>query len=86
MRTLMFVLALVVSAPALAQEEAEAPVKLDRSHPDYVRCETMTSVGNRARRERICKTNAEWKRLAQNNNAVAREVQEKNVTLSSPSN
>jgi hypothetical protein len=86
MRALVLMLSLAVAAPALAREPAEAPARLDRTHPDYVRCETLTSIGNRARRERVCKTNAEWKRLAQNNNGVAREVQEKNLTLSNPGN
>lgn len=84
MRPMFLALALALALPAAAEEPA--PARLDRSHPDYVRCETFTSVANRARRERVCKTNAEWKRLAQNNNALAREVQEKNLTLSSPSN
>ncbi len=80
----LLALALALAAPAFA--ETDAPARLERSHPDYVRCETITSIGNRARRERVCKTNAEWKRLAENSNRNAREVQERGVTLSNPGN
>lgn len=86
MRVLVFATLFLLAVPALAEEPALAPAKLDRSHPDYVRCETITAIGNRAKRERVCKTNAEWKRLAENARGNARDVQERGTTLSNPGN
>ncbi|WP_448582843.1 hypothetical protein [Thermaurantiacus sp.] len=74
MRTALF--ALLLFSPVLAQLTAGALGKLGRSHPDDMCCDTHRSIGNGARRERMGKINAEWKRLVSNNNIVAREVQE----------
>ncbi|WP_194744324.1 hypothetical protein [Thermaurantiacus tibetensis] len=84
MRVPVFATLCLLAMPARAEEPA--PAKLDRSHPDYVRCETITAIGNRAKRERVCKTNAEWKRLAENARGNARDVQERGTTLSNPGN
>lgn len=86
MRSLVFLLALGLAGPVIAEEPGAAPARLDRSHPDYIRCETITAIGNRAKRERVCKTNAEWKRLAENARGNARDVQERGTTLSNPGN
>ena len=55
------VLALPVYA-AQANGTAEATEKLDPKDPNYVRCRKIAVTGSLVKKERICKTNAEWAR------------------------
>ncbi len=55
------VLALPVS-PVLANGTTEAAEKLDPKDPNYVRCRKLSVTGSLVKKERICKTNAEWAR------------------------
>ncbi len=59
-------------ALALADEEAEDDTaENDPYAPDAIRCERVAITGSRARRTRVCMTNAEWadQRSAGNRNA-----------------
>jgi hypothetical protein len=69
--TLAVLLALA-SPPALAGQTDPAPAaKLDPRHPDAMRCRKFAVIGSLVKKERICKTNAEWAKLAENGNREA---------------
>ena len=54
---------LAPAAPLLAAASADAGVeKLDPKDPNYVRCRKIQVTGSLVKKERICKTNAEWAR------------------------
>jgi hypothetical protein len=70
------------AAPAFAAdsgkestEAAEANSK-SREDPDEVRCESRPITGTRARRERVCMTNAEWQKFRDAGNRDARRAEE----------
>ncbi len=47
--------------PDQAEAKAKKPKKItDRRHPDYVRCRSEPIIGSRAKKRRVCMTNAEW--------------------------
>lgn len=61
------VLALPVS-PVLAEgttDAAAAEQKLDPKDPNYVRCRKLSITGSLVKKERICKTNAEWAKASE---------------------
>lgn len=47
-------------APVLANGAPEATEKLDPKDPNYVRCRKLSVTGSLVKKERLCKTNAEW--------------------------
>jgi hypothetical protein len=54
---------LAPAAPLLAAASADAGAeKLDPKDPNYVRCRKIQVTGSLVKKERICKTNAEWAR------------------------
>ncbi len=54
---------LAPAVPLLAAASADAGVeKLDPKDPNYVRCRKIQVTGSLVKKERICKTNAEWAR------------------------
>lgn len=59
-----FVLAgAVLAPPVLAKETYVDPApteKLDPRDPNYMRCRKIQVTGSLVKKERICKTNAEW--------------------------
>jgi hypothetical protein len=59
------VLALPVS-PVLANGTTETEAaKLDPKDPNYVRCRKLSVTGSLVKKERICKTNAEWAKASE---------------------
>jgi hypothetical protein len=56
----------LITAPALAQAPgSDGPVpaaKLDPRDPNAIRCRKIEVTGSLVKKERICKTNAEWVR------------------------
>lgn len=63
--------AMAQAAPANATPAAPAtPANPD----DVIRCRSMEVTGSLARRERVCKTVGEWRRLADRGNDTAREI------------
>ncbi|WP_041391667.1 hypothetical protein [Sphingobium sp. SYK-6] len=49
-----------VPAMAQAQPDSAEPAKLPKDHPDAVRCRRLEVTGSLVRKQRVCKTNAEW--------------------------
>lgn len=84
-RAVALLVPLVISAaPALAQTTASgstAEAAVDKSSPDYVRCRRIEVTGSRARKEKICKTNAEWEAVAKAGNDSSREQLERSQSL-----
>lgn len=60
----------MIALPAAAQEKPE----LDRNHPDAVRCKRFPVIGSLVKKERICKTNAEWRASAEQQNRDADDM------------
>ena len=62
------VAALMLAGPVLAQESAPADPaaapagKPDRRDPGAMRCRSVSEIGSLVKKQRICKTNAEWTR------------------------
>ena len=47
---------------------------LEKTHPYFIKCRRDAVVGSLARKLRVCRTNAEWKRFAEQGNDNSREV------------
>lgn len=65
----MLVYALMIQAVAAALP-ATAVAKPD----DQVRCRRIEVTGSMFRKERVCRTVGEWRRMAENANGVARGI------------
>ncbi len=64
-----FVLTGAVLAPAAMAKETyvdPAPTeKLDPRDPNYMRCRKIQETGSLVKKQRICKTNAEWAKASE---------------------
>ncbi len=72
LNTLVLMLACAVAAPVLAEDPAPAKV-VDRSSPDFVRCKKEVEIGSLVKKNKICRTNAEWKALGERESSEAME-------------
>ena len=77
----LFALSLAATAaPAAAQETQEKPAEAakitDKKHPDYVKCRTESVIGSRAKKRKVCMTNAQWAEVARNGNERANKLVE----------
>ncbi len=59
-----------MAMPALAQDKP----KLDRNDPNATRCRRLDVTGSLVRKERICKTNAEWRAISEQQNRDADDL------------
>ena len=57
LKTMMMPALLLTAMPAMAEDKP----KLDRNDPSAVRCKRLEVTGSLVRKERVCKTNAEWR-------------------------
>lgn len=75
MRFYLPALALIsaISAPVMAENPAPE-AKLPRDHPDAVRCKRLDVTGSLVKKERVCKTNAQWRAIAEQNNRDADDI------------
>lgn len=60
----------ITAMPALAED---AP-KLDPRDPNAVRCKRLEVTGSLVRKERVCKTNAQWRASAEQQNRDADDL------------
>lgn len=60
----------VMAYPALAEDRP----KLDRNDPNATRCKRLDVTGSLVRKERICKTNAEWRAISDRQNRDANDL------------
>ncbi|HUD92818.1 hypothetical protein [Sphingobium sp.] len=56
--------------PALAEDKP----KLDRNDPNAVRCKRFDVIGSLVKKERVCKTNAEWRAISEQQNRDADDL------------
>lgn len=64
---------LLASAPAPADATTPAPTAAKGSDEETV-CRRIEVTGSLARKERVCKTRGEWRRLADRANDTARDI------------
>lgn len=84
MRIAAIALLACLAAPVAAQDKPEVPVApevTDKSSPDYMRCRRIAATGSLARKEKVCKSNAEWERIAKAGNDSSREALERSQSL-----
>ncbi|NWK98566.1 hypothetical protein DM806_23455 [Sphingobium lactosutens] len=60
----------MIAMPALAEDKP----KLDRNDPNAVRCKRLDVTGSLVRKERICRTNAEWRVISEQQNRDADDL------------
>ena len=61
---------IVMAMPVLAQDK----VPLDKNDPNAVRCKRFQVTGSLVKKERICKTNAEWRAITEQQNRDADDI------------
>ena len=61
---------IVLAMPAVAQDKAP----LDKNDPNAVRCKRFQVTGSLVKKERICKTNAEWRAITEQQNRDADDI------------
>lgn len=44
--------------------------------PDYIRCRRIEQIGSLVKKQRVCNTNAEWRRITDKSNQDARDTLE----------
>lgn len=65
--------ALSIAAPLSAAATAVMPADPVVDADDKIRCRRIEVTGSHIRREKVCKTVGEWRRLADRGNEVARQ-------------
>lgn len=60
----------VLAMPAMAEDKPA----MDRNDPNAVRCKRMATTGSLVRKERTCRTNAEWKKISEQQNRDADDL------------
>ena len=75
----LMVVAFAPLAPVSAAPETAAE-KLDPKDPNYVRCRKIQVTGSLVKKERICKTNAEWARASEDAQKNAEDLIGRNRT------
>lgn len=76
-------LVLVPSLAAASTQQSTTPTqgaKLDRNDPNYVRCKRSAPIGSLIKSVKLCKTNAEWAAITEQQQKDARLLQERNRT------
>jgi hypothetical protein len=66
--------AALMGMAAMMLTAADAPSRPDRNDPDAVRCKRLAVTGSLVRKERTCRTNAEWKRISEQQNRDADDL------------
>jgi hypothetical protein len=65
------------SPPQSAPMAANGPVR----DPDAIQCRRIEPTGSRIPSKRICRTNAQWDRMAQQGNETARAIVDKTIGI-----
>ena len=60
----------VMAYPALAQDKP----KLDKNDPNATRCRSFPITGSLVKKERVCKTNADWRAISEQQNRDADDM------------
>lgn len=76
----------ILSAPAyLPAQTAQPEAKLDKNDPAAVRCRRLDVTGSLVRKARVCKTNAEWRAISEQQNRDADDLITRNRAGMNPS-
>ena len=77
MNKVLVVAATMVSAAAVAAtaQPAAAPAAVEEDGQQKVVCRTITEIGSRLNRRRVCRTKAEWDELEVQTRQVVERVQ-----------
>lgn len=67
-------------APLAANTAEAAPEITDPKDPNYMRCRKISVTGSLVKKERICKTNAEWARANEDARNNAEDLVGRNRT------
>jgi hypothetical protein len=67
-------LTLLGSSVGVDAQAPAADAKLDRNDPNAVRCRRLEVTGSLVRKERVCKTNAEWRAISEQQNRDADDM------------
>lgn len=59
-----------IALPAMAEDKP----KLDRNDPNATRCKRLAVTGSLVRKERVCRTNAEWRATSEQQNRDADDL------------
>ena len=84
MKTLLFVTLTVLAAGAAHAADGEGKV-VDKTSPDYVRCVRIAETGSLVKKQKVCRTNAEWKRQQEQEKADADNLIERSRAGMNPS-
>jgi hypothetical protein len=81
-------LALFLALPAggavtQAVDPATASKVVDRNSPDFVRCVREPVTGSIVRKVKLCRTNAEWKRIIEQQSNDATDLVDRNRNVPS---
>jgi hypothetical protein len=60
-----------LTVAAIILPAADAPPRPDRNDPGALRCKRLAVTGSLVRKERTCRTNAEWRKISEQQNRDA---------------
>lgn len=81
MRKSLAAVLLLALAGTAAHAAEEAKKVLDKKSPDYVRCERTAPIGSMIKSVKVCRTNAEWRKINDLTGKEARDLVERNQGL-----
>jgi hypothetical protein len=74
-----------VAVPASASDATKPRTELAATdptlNPDEIRCRRIEMTGSRIPSKRVCRTNAEWDRMARVGNEAARAIVDKSIGI-----
>lgn len=73
------VASLGIFAPVAAADASKDKPVVDKKAPDYVRCRRFAEIGSLVAQKKICRTNAEWEKQGDLENAAARRFVQQNA-------
>lgn len=71
-------LSLVTIPVTVSAQSPEPAAKLDKNDPNAVRCRRLDETGSLVRKTRVCKTNAEWRAISEQQNRDADDLISRN--------
>jgi hypothetical protein len=83
--SILAVLALIsatMPAPLMAADEKAQT--LDRNDPNAIRCRKFGVTGSLVKKERVCRTNAEWRKISEQQNRDADNLIERSRAGANP--
>ena len=76
-------LLLAVPSAAASGSGTDQDSSIGGADANEIRCKRISVTGSLARKNRVCKTNAEWERISRRENSEARRMLDRNLEGSS---